>query len=289
MTPIDLSQQRQFYAEELEAVCALRTPGLVAALAEVPRERFLPPGPWDVLSLTDYTPGAVPPARKTPDADPRRVYHNIGIAIDPARRLFNGHPGTLAPWIDALGLTPGARVLHIGAGLGYYTAVMAHLVGAAGRVVAIEVDEALAASARANLAAMPWVDVRHGDATAGVGEPFDAILVNAGVTHPREAWLDALPVGGRLALPLTVEMQGTIGKGFMLRLTRQPGGDFAVSTLGIVAIYSAVGLRDAAINAALADVMRKQPWPTATRLRRDAHEQAASCWLHTGGWCLAKG
>jgi protein-L-isoaspartate(D-aspartate) O-methyltransferase len=289
MTTVDLVQQRQFYAEELEAVCGLRTPGLVAALADVPRERFLPPGPWDVLSLSDYVPGAVPPARRTPDADPRRVYHNIGIAIDPARRLFNGHPGTLAPWIDAIGLTPGARVLHVGAGLGYYTAVIAHTVGAAGRVVAIEVDEALAASARANLSSMPWVEVRCGDATDVAGEPFDAILVNAGVTHPRDAWLDALPVGGRLALPLTVEMQATIGKGFMLRLTRQPGGDFAVSTLGIVAIYSAIGLRDAAINASLADVMRKQPWPTATRLRRDAHEPAASCWLHTEGWCLDKG
>jgi protein-L-isoaspartate(D-aspartate) O-methyltransferase len=286
MTAIDLATQRRFYAEELEAVCALRTPGLVDAFATVPRERFLPAGPWDVLSLSDYTPGAVPSARKTVDAETRRVYHNIGIAIDPGRRLFNGHPGTLAPWIDALTLRSGSRVLHIGAGTGYYSAVMAHLVGPSGRLVAIEIDEALATAARANLASMPRVDVRHGDAAGATGETFDAILVNAGVTHPRDEWLDALPSGGRLALPLTVAMQATIGKGFMLLVTRSDEASFAVKPLGVVAIYSAVGLRDDALNIALGDAMRKQPWPTATRLRRDAHEAAASCWFHTDAWCL---
>jgi protein-L-isoaspartate(D-aspartate) O-methyltransferase len=289
MMPIDLATQRWFYAEELEAVCGLRTPGLVDALATVPRERFLPAGPWDVLSMADYAPGGVPAARRTTDADPRRVYHNVGIAIDAGRRLFNGHPGTLAPWIDALTLRPGARVLHIGAGTGYYTAVMAHLVGPAGRLVAIEVDEALAAVARANLASMAWVDVRHGDGADRIDETFDAILVNAGVTHPRDAWLDALPPGGRLALPLTVAMQDTIGKGFMLLVTRDREASFAIKPLGIVAIYSAVALRDATLNTALGDAMRKQPWPTATRLRRDAHEPTAACWFHADGWCLDKG
>lgn len=141
-----LDARRRFFAEELDAVCAFRSPGLVDAFATVPRERFLPAGPWQVLSVADYMPipGSVPPPRWTADADAGRVYHNIGIAIDPARRLFNGHPATLASWIDALDLAPGARVLHIGAGLGYYTAVMACLVGSGGRVLAIDVDSGLA-------------------------------------------------------------------------------------------------------------------------------------------------
>jgi protein-L-isoaspartate(D-aspartate) O-methyltransferase len=163
---------------------------------------------------------------------------------------------------------------------------MAHLVGPAGRLVAVEVDEALAAVARANLASMAWVDVRHGDGSGGIDETFDAILVNAGVTHPLEAWLDALPAGGRLALPLTVAMQDTIGKGVMLLVTRDGDASFAIKPLGIVAIYSAVGLRDAALNAALGDAMRRQPWPAATRLRRDAHEPTTACWFHAEGWCL---
>ena len=62
--------------------------------------------------------------------------------------------------IDALELGRGARVLHVGCGLGYYTAVMAHCTGPAGRVLAFEADEALAGAARRNLASMSWVEVR---------------------------------------------------------------------------------------------------------------------------------
>jgi len=69
------------------------------------------------------------------------VYHNVAVAIDPARQLFNGQPGTLAVWIDTLDLAAGMRVLHVGAGLGYYSAVMAECVGPTGRVVAYEVDD----------------------------------------------------------------------------------------------------------------------------------------------------
>jgi len=286
---MDLETRRRFFAEELEAVCALKSPSLVEAFASVPRERFLPPGPWDILSVADYTPMAVPPARKTPDADPGRVYHNIGIAIDAERRLFNGHPGTLAAWIDALELKPGSRVLHVGAGTGYYTAIMAQAVGASGRVVAFEVDAALANSARENLASMAWVDVRHGDGTARHAESFDAVLINAGVTHPRDEWLDALAPGGRMMLPLTCTLPqgGTIGKGFMMLVTRS-GDELTVRPITIVAIYSAIGLRDETLNAALGQAMMKSPMlPPVKRVRRDAHEPSPSCWLHAATCCLS--
>src|SRR5262245_41065885 len=128
----DLAAHRRFFAEEIEAIADLHTPGLIEALAAVPRERFLGPGPWIVLGEGDYAAGAAlnAPARTrtTPDADPRRVYHNVAVAIDSERRLFNGQPGTLVVWIDALNLAPGQRVLHIGSGPGYYTAIMAHAV-----------------------------------------------------------------------------------------------------------------------------------------------------------------
>ena len=84
MTDLDL--RRRFFAEELEAVCTLRTPGLVEAFAQVPRDRFLPPGPWTVLADSDVTPGAGFRTRTTPDADPARVPPNIAVAIDPARQ-----------------------------------------------------------------------------------------------------------------------------------------------------------------------------------------------------------
>ena len=72
-----------------------------------------------------------------------------------------------------------ASVLHIGAGLGYYSALIGHVVGEKGKVVGIEVDESLAAEARTNLKSMPWVDLQHGDGTAALDDTFDAILVNA--------------------------------------------------------------------------------------------------------------
>ncbi|HKW01666.1 MAG TPA: SAM-dependent methyltransferase [Vicinamibacterales bacterium] len=288
-----LDQQRQFFAEEIEAVARLKTPALVSALAAVPRERFLPPGPWTTLGDLDFLGGgSAAKLVATPDADPKRVYHNIGIAIDPARQLFNGQPSTLATWIDALGLGPGKRVLHIGAGLGYYTAVMAHSVGSTGRVVAYEVDEALAAAARPNLATYSWADLRHGDASGRLDGPFDAVLVNAGVTHPLDSWLDALAPDGRLIVPLTTGMPGigtTLGKGLTFLLTKNAAGDFAARVFGVVMVYSAVGVRDEKLTERFGKAMMGGPqrWQAVTRLRRDAHEQADTCWLHGGTFCLS--
>jgi protein-L-isoaspartate(D-aspartate) O-methyltransferase len=290
MTNLDL--QRRFFAEELEAVCNLRSPDLVDAFAAVPRERFLRPGPWDVLTDGNPTAGAGGVhTGLTPDADPARVYHNIAVAIDPSRQLFNGQPATIGAWIDALDLARGGRVLHVGCGLGYYTAVMAHCVGPTGRVVALEVDEVLASEARANLSPYPWADVRRGNGSQPLEETFDAILVNAGVTHPVGSWLDALAPGGRMMLPLTGTMSAmgpNIGKGLVLLLTKQSAKDFAARVLTLVAIYSAVGLRDADANDRLGKAMMGGParWLAIKRLRRDAHEPAETCWLHETTFCL---
>ena len=288
----DLTQYRRFFAEEIEAVAKLQTPGLVEALATVPREQFLRPGPWTILADADFMSGVAMRTRTTPDADPRRVYHNIVIAIDPARQLFNGQPSTLTVWIDALGLAPGARVLHVGSGLGYYTAILAQAAGSSGRVTAYEVDETLAVEARQNLAFMPWVNVRHGDASQTCDETFDAILVNAGVTHPLDAWLDALATGGRLILPLTSMMPAmgsNVGKGLVWLLTKQDAGDFAARVMGMAAIYSAIGVRDEGLNQQLGKAMMAGPgqWQAVTRLRRDAHEPSSSCWFHAATCCLS--
>jgi protein-L-isoaspartate(D-aspartate) O-methyltransferase len=287
---IDMLDRRRLFAEELEAVCRLRTPALVDAFAAVPREQFLPPGPWMVIADGDlFTGGRL---QATPDADPARIHHNIAVAIDPTRHLFNGQPGTLGVWIDALDLFPGSRVLHVGSGLGYYTAVMAHCAGPAGRVVAFEVDPALAAQAQQNLASLPWVDARHGDGTIAPGETFDAVLVNAGVTHPLEVWLDGLAVGGRMVLPMTSAMPAmgsTLGKGLVMVLTKLEAGDFSVRVLTVVVIYSAVGIRDDELSARLGRTMMSGPmrWQTVKRLRRDAHDELPSCWLHAARFCLS--
>jgi protein-L-isoaspartate(D-aspartate) O-methyltransferase len=287
---MDLALRRRFFAEEIEAVAKLRSPLLVNALATIPRERFLPPGPWTVAADMDVGGGPVR-TRLTADADPARVCHNISVAIDPDRQLFNGQPATIGAWIDALDLDRGARILHVGCGTGYYSALMAECAGPTGRVVAFEADPSLAATARANLAGMPWVDVRASAAADCAAETFDAILVNAGVTHPLPGWLDALAQGGRMILPMTSTMipMGNIGKGLVILITRGDADAYAARVSGFVAIYSAVGIRDAALNEALGKAMAGGPqkWGAISRLRRDAHEASSPCWLHGTGFCLS--
>ena len=277
-----LDEHRRAYAEQIASAAGLTTHGLKDAFAAVPREGFLPPGPWLVV-------GEAQKPQQTPDADPRHVYGNVSVAIDPARQLFNGAPAFVARLIDRLALVPGSRVLHVGAGLGYYSAVMAHVVGPAGVVVATEIDESLAAAARSNLSAMPWVTVESVGGTA-ISGLFDAILVNTGVTHPLDAWLDALAPGGRLLLPLTVGLpgMGPLGKGVVVAIARTPDGTgLSAEVLSFVAIYSAVGLRDVGIEASLGQALRRTSFPNLTQLRRDSHDSSPDCWLHADGFCLS--
>ena len=102
---MNLDEVRQFFAEEIHVVANIQTGALVSAFAKVPREQFLGPGPWQIPIID--TCGAVVGGagqtkyRSTEDADPRRLYHNVSIAIDPSRNLNNGQPGSLASWIDA--------------------------------------------------------------------------------------------------------------------------------------------------------------------------------------------
>ena len=109
-----------------------------------------------------------------------------------------GNRAGLALWFDALDLQKGDRVVHIGCATGYYTAILAEVVGPTGRVTAIEVDPGLASRAGSNLSYLAHVQVLAGDGGEIDLGPSDAIFINAGATHPRAMWLDALRPGGRL-------------------------------------------------------------------------------------------
>jgi protein-L-isoaspartate(D-aspartate) O-methyltransferase len=282
----DLKSRRQFYAEELQTISNLKTVALVDALATVEREQFLRPGPWLIRAEGDL--GG--PPRYTPNADPRHLYHNVAIAIDAPRHLYNGEPSLVAKGMDALGLERGDRVLHIGCGLGYYTAVLAQLVGPTGHVFAVEVDEVLAAEAKRNLSTLSWVDVHRGNGADPLKEPLDAVFVSAGLTHPPDTWLDALVPGGRMVLQLsaTLPKMGPVGKGSMFLLKKINQQMFDVDRLvPLLSAYSAVGLRDDALNAALGKALMSAPFVSPKRLRRDPHEPGPGCWLHGQSSCLA--
>ncbi len=144
----DMQAIRRAYAEELRAVSDLRSETLVKAFAKVSREHFLGPGPWQIVAPVQ--PGR-PTYRTTEDADPRHLYHDVLVAIDPGRQLNNGEPSFLALCFDALELKARDRVVHICCGVGYYTAILAEVEGTSGHVTGIEVDVELAGRARADL------------------------------------------------------------------------------------------------------------------------------------------
>jgi protein-L-isoaspartate(D-aspartate) O-methyltransferase len=97
----------------------------------------------------------------------------------------------------------GDTVLHIGCGTGYYSAILALLVGPSGKVIAYEIEPDLASLAREYL--RPWrnVEVRARSGTDGELPRCQAIYVNAGATRVLGSWLDALDEGGRRLFPLT--------------------------------------------------------------------------------------
>lgn len=77
-----------------------------------------------------------------------------------------------------------------------------------------------------------------------------------------------------------------MSEGFMVNVSRL-GDGFDAAPITMVAVYSALGLRDEALNARLGGALRRGPFPTFTRLRRDPHEESPSCWFHGAGWCFS--
>ncbi len=152
-------------------------PRVVAAMAALPREDFVPP---DARACA-YADGALPISAGQTISQPRVV----------------------ALMLAALRLAPGQRVLDVGCGSGYAAALLAELVAPGGGVIAIERQTALVEPARRRLAGRA-VDVRLGDGADGwaAGAPYDAIHVAAAAVEPPPGLLAQLAPGGRLVIPL---------------------------------------------------------------------------------------
>lgn len=281
MSPDDLAILRRAYARQVLAAAGVSDPALEAALATTARERFLGPGPWQVLRA-----GGV--YRATPDADPLYLYTDDLVAIDPARRLNNGQPSFLSTLIHAAGVRPGDHVVHVGTGTGCYTAVMRRLAGPGGRVTGIEVDPELAARTRANLADDPGMTVLAGDGSEVDFAPADVVFVNAGAVRPADRWLDGLSDGGRLVLPLTTGGGEGGTRGAVFLVTRE-GAGFAARHVSPTGIFPCASLRGPYGEARLADAFARRGGMDVTRLHRRPPEPGDRVWLDGGDWCLTKG
>jgi protein-L-isoaspartate(D-aspartate) O-methyltransferase len=279
---IELTAVRRAYAKRIVSTVGADNARLEGAFSAVRREAFLGAGPWQIFRVGQ---GYV----ETPDDDPAHLYSDVVVGIWPERQINNGQPALHAALIASVLPKEGEHVVHIGAGVGYYSAIMAEIVGRSGRVTAIEYEPDLAARASVNLDAYPSVD--------GAQLPFDnadVIYVNAGATGPARSWLDRLADGGRLILPLTTdenfgkafEFEKMGRRGAVFRIERRDSHYFAKWILP-VAIFPCVGNRDAEAEQNLAAAFEKGGMQNITRLYRGADIPDNRCWLRGRGWCLA--
>jgi len=277
----ELGVIRGAYAKRVMAEFGLVERRIEAAFAAVKREDFLGRGPWQVLR---WGRGYV----TTPSRDPVYLYDDVVVAIIPERNLNNGQPSLHAMLIASTAPKPGEHIVHIGVGVGYYTAILARLAGRSGRVTAIEYDPGLAAQLAKNFVGARNVRAVQGDGTRIDFAPADVIYVNAGATHPVDRWLDRLTECGRLILPLTTAgfPRGDVHGGAVFRLERR-GGEFLARRVSAVAIFPCEGARDAESAAALGAALEKGGAEKVTRLYRHDDVADGDCWLRAPGWCLA--
>ena len=155
----------------------IRDPRVLAAMREVPRHEFVP------------------------ESERGRAYDDHPLPI--GHRQTISQPYIVAAMTERLELTGDQRVLEIGTGSGYQTAVLARL---AKEVYSIEIIEELAERASADLSRLGYhnVTLRSGDGYRGWPEhaPFDAIIVTAAPDHVPQPLIDQLAVGGRMVVPV---------------------------------------------------------------------------------------
>jgi protein-L-isoaspartate(D-aspartate) O-methyltransferase len=270
-----LAACREFYAKMAAAGGGQLRDDLERAFEIVPREYFLGTGPWLAMSSSSGMPVA------TPTDDPIHVYQNVMFALDRQKQINNGEPFLHGQLLGALSPVRGNVVLHIGCGTGYYTAILAHLVGPSGKVIAYEIEPELGHRAVKNLE--PWenVEVRLASGVDDEMPRCDAIYVNAGATRPVAGWLDALNEGGKLLFPLV----GLGGGGVTLLMTRLQGS-IAAKVIGYCRFVLCRDAYDAAEAANVTAAFYSGLWKVRSFIRNEEPDHNAV--LIGKGWWLSR-
>jgi protein-L-isoaspartate(D-aspartate) O-methyltransferase len=190
----------------------IRHPAVLRAMGAVARERFVPEG-------------------ETPHA-----YDDSALPIGEEQTI--SQPYVVALMLEAIAPAATDRVLEIGTGSGYATAVLAEIVA---EVYTVERLAALAAVARRRLSDLGYgnVHVLEGDGTLGWPEhaPYDGIVVTAGGPDVPAPLLSELRVGGRLVIPIG----STLRTQELVRVTRRTSGEYVRELLGPVAFVPLIG------------------------------------------------
>lgn len=233
----ELETIRRAYAAQVIASAGVKEKRVETAYANVPRERFLSGNNW-LLPL-----GPVGPSPLKSD-NPVLAYQDKLLALNTAKGINNGSPALHAAMIESLDVQPGEHIAHIGAGTGYYSAILAELVGAKGHVLAVEYDPVLAGFAKQALEDRDNVTVICGDGAAYPVEPVDAVYVNFASDRPADRWIEGLRSGGSLLFQLgspmrSPEVGGPIyGNGGAFLVRREVQGFSAQYLLRTAFIFS---------------------------------------------------
>ncbi|MCI4188133.1 protein-L-isoaspartate(D-aspartate) O-methyltransferase [Dickeya dianthicola] len=175
---------------------------LLQAMASVPRERFVD------------------------EAFEHKAYDNVALPIGSGQTI--SQPYIVARMTELLRLTPESRVLEIGTGSGYQTAILAHLVR---HVFSVERIKGLQWQAKRRLKQLDLhnVSTRHGDGWQGWASkgPFDAVIVTAAPPEIPSALMAQLDEGGIMVLPVGEEQQA-------LQVVLHRNGEFIVQTVEMV-------------------------------------------------------
>ena len=191
-----VSKRVQTLLEQLRAQ-GIANEQVLDALAQVPREKFVD------------------------EAFEHKAWENVALPIGQGQTI--SQPYMVARMTELLELTPDSRVLEIGTGSGYQTAILAHLVH---HVCSVERIKGLQWQARRRLKQLDLhnVSTRHGWQARA---PFDAIIVTAAPPEIPTALLSQLDEGGILVLPVGDEQQ-------LLKRVRRRGGEFIIDTVEAV-------------------------------------------------------
>lgn len=169
---------------------------------------------------------AVPRERFIDEAFEHKAYDNTALPIGLGQTI--SQPYIVARMTELLALRPESRVLEIGTGSGYQTAILAHLVK---HVCSVERIKKLQwqAKRRLKLLDLHNISTRHGDGWQGWPSrgPFDAIIVTAAAPEIPQALMAQLDEGGVMVLPVGEEQQH-------LTRVRRKGGEFVVDTVEAV-------------------------------------------------------
>lgn len=169
---------------------------------------------------------AVPRERFVDEALQHKAYENTALPIGSGQTI--SQPYTVARMTEPLNLTPTSRVLEIGTGSGYQTAILAHLVQ---HVCSVERIKGLQWQAKRRLKQLDLhnVSTRHGDGWQGWASrgPFDAIIVTAAPPEIPQELMAQLDEGGIMVLPVGEQSQ-------ILKRIQRRGGEFVIDAVEAV-------------------------------------------------------